>query len=84
MNDTTEAPFAFAAAHAKGGLDVQQDEKREGPAYSTPVQRRTRQAKQQAEPDAFDAFDRVMAILDPLPKAVRSRIVTTLERVYGR
>ena len=82
MNDTTEAPFAFAAANAKGGKPQQGTDQvtQEGPA----PQRRTRQAKQQAEPDAIDAFDRVMAILDPLPKAVRSRIVTTLERVYGR
>jgi hypothetical protein len=86
MNEPTTAPFAFMPATPKG-------QQAPGPgenAITTQKLKRTRRTKaelaaaQGEKPiDAFDAFDSVFEILDPLPKPVRDRIMSTLNRIYS-
>jgi hypothetical protein len=85
MNEPTQAPFAFMPATPKGQERAQTVE-----GLDPPLKKRTRRTKaelaaaQGEKPvDAFDAFDSVFEILDPLPKPVRDRIMSTLNRIYS-
>ena len=83
MNDTPQTPFAFVPAQPKGSQEAN--------AAAPPEKlKRTRHTKaeraavQGEKPiDAFDVFDSVFEILDPLPKPVRDRIMSTLNRIYA-
>ena len=83
MNDTPQTPFAFVPAQPKGS----QEANAAAPPEKLKRTRRTKAelaAVQGEKPiDAFDAFDSVFEILDPLPKPVRDRIMSTLNRIYG-
>lgn len=85
MNDTPQNPFAFVPANPKGSQP-----NAENTLTQPEKQKRTRRTKaelaavQGEKPiDAFDVFDSVFEILDPLPKPVRDRIMSTLNRIYG-
>ena len=95
MNDTPQTPFAFVPAQPKGQTVPEAvNAALQAAAGPAEKQKRTRRTKEQIaieqramnaskEIDAFDVFDSVFEILDPLPKPVRDRIMSTLNRIYA-
>jgi len=86
MNEPTQAPFAFMPAQPKRTDDLPTPET----GQAAPAPKRTRRTKAELaaaqgekQIDPFDAFDKVYATLDALPKPVRDRIMGTLNRIYG-
>jgi hypothetical protein len=89
MNDTTQAPFAFMPATPKGqqapgpGENAITTQNAEKPKRTRRTKAELAAAQGEKPVDAFDAFDSVFEILDPLPKPVRDRIMSTLNRIYS-
>jgi len=84
MNEPTQAPFSFMPATPKGQdtavatQGVSETKKR---TRRTKAELAVAQGEKQIDP--FDAFDKVHALLEALPKPVRDRIMGTLNRIYG-
>lgn len=94
MNDQPKAPFAFAPATPKGAenqlltyrdedyiADIPQSGAAPKRARRTKAELAAAQGEKQVDP--FDVFDRVHGMLDSLPKPVRDRIMSTLNRIYS-
>ena len=75
MNDTPQNPFAFVPANPKGSQ----------PNAENTLRTKAELAAVQGEKpiNAFDEFDHVFSILNGLPKPVRDRIMSTLNRIYA-
>ena len=90
MNDTPQTPFVFVPAQPKGSQEANAaapPEKlkrtRRTKAELAAVEGLARSLQGEKPIDAFDVFDSVFEILDPLPKPVRDRIMSTLNRIYA-
>ena len=91
MNDTPQNPFAFMPAQPKGQTVPEVvNAALQAAAGPAEKQKRTRRTKaelaavQGEKPiNAFDEFDHVFSILNGLPKPVRDRIMSTLNRIYA-
>jgi hypothetical protein len=89
MNEPTQAPFAFMPATPKGQNAVDVVNQAAATSGGEP-KKRTRRTKAELaavqgekQIDPFDAFDHIHKLMEQLPKPVRDRIMSTLNRIYS-